>query len=750
MKKTVKIIAALLGLLLLALLIIPLLFNLNDYKGEIERLAKEASGRELQINGEIELSLFPWLGVTIGEVTLGSAPGFDERFASIERAEVKLRLIPLLSRRLEAGVVVLRGLRLDLSVAEDGTTNWEDLAAGQAVSTGQDAGGQGENGVPDALESTSPDIDPNTDGGVSLAALAIGGLQIEDAEVSYIDHTNNSRYAVKELSLRSGSLSLEAPLEVALSTQFEASQAELSKFRGQLELQTRIRFDLANERYHFTESTLEVMLKGAELPGGEATLGFSADIDLDLQQQTITLSPLELKGYGLVLSGEFNAQQILSDALAFNSDLRIAEFNPRSVMQTLAMELPETADTAALSRVQLSFAVDGTLDQYKLQRLELILDESRIGGELQLVMLDAPLPAVKYALSIDQIDLDRYLPPSAEASDAAVVAAPIATPASAGAAAATLPLETLRALDLNGTLEIGKLKLSGLQLSEIKTTVAARAGVIRLQPLSATLYQGQYQGDLTLDVRADQPKISLNESLQQIHVGPLLKDYMGEEKIRGVGSVTAKLTANGATSDAISSSLNGTAAIAFVDGAIKDLNLVQMVREAEAQIKGQSPPPTSAELRETDFAELKASFDITNGLVKNSDLSIKSPFLRVAGAGQADLVDESIDYLAKAVISKTEQGQGGAELDALRGLTLPVRIRGTFDNPTFKLELGDLLEAEAKKALAKEKAELKAKFEQRKAEEQAELQQKLEAEKRRLKEAAEKKLKDKLKEQFGR
>jgi len=643
--------------------------------------------------------------------------------------------MPLLSQRVEASTVILHGLRLNLAIAEDGTTNWDDLAGEPASETPAVS--------PDTLMA---DTAGPSSPGIGLAALAIGGLHIEDAEVHYDDKASAVRYAVKQLSLKTGPVSLNAPLDVVFSSQFEASNPAMS---GQIDLKTRVEFDLNNERYSFKATTLDATVRGSDLPQGAAEVNFAADIDLDMQQQTAALSAFRLTSYGVELSGAFDATQILGD-VAFDGTLLVAEFNPKTVMQTFEIAPPETTDATAMSSMQLTTSINGTLQQYNLQDLQIILDQTRIEGDVQLAMSDAPMPAVNYALTIDQIDADRYLPPVVEVSEGAAsesTPAPIATPASgAGAAASALPMETLRELNVNGTFDIGKLKLSALNLSEIKTKVAAKAGVIRMYPISANLYQGQYQGDIKLDARGDVLKLALNEAMKQIHVGPLLKDYMGDDKVSGVGTILAKLSASGETPEAITKTLNGTASIAFVDGAVKGVNIVQMIREAEAKLKGKTLPPGSGDYKDTDFAEMKASFNITDGLVKNNDLSIKSPFIRVGGEGQVNLVTETIDYLVKTVITKAEQGQGGAELDALRGLTIPVRVGGTFSEPTFKVELGDLLKEQAKQALEAEKAKLKAEFEQLEAEKKAEIQQKIDAEKAR----AEDKLKDKLKGLFGR
>lgn len=756
MKKAFKIIAALAALLLVlliaAMLIIPMVFNPNDHKGEIEQQVKAATGRELKINDDIELTLFPWIGMSLGEVTLGNAAGFDEaHFARIQRAEVKLRLLPLLSQRVEASTVILHGLRLNLMIAEDGTTNWDDLAGEPAPSPTTDAPAATVESASASSTASSP--------GLGLAALAIGGLHIEDAEVNYDDRAGNVRYAVKQLSLKTGPVSLNAPLDVAFSSQFEASEPAMN---GRLDLKTRLQFDLNNEHYSFKATTLDATVRGSDLPQGQAVVQFGADVDLDMKQQTAALSAFRLTSYGVELSGAFDATQILGD-VAFDGTLLVAEFNPKSVMQTFEIAPPETADATAMSSMQLATSINGTLQQYNLQDLQIILDQSRIEGDVQLAMSDAPMPAVNYALTIDQIDADRYLPPVVEVSEAAgseSTPAPMATPASgAGAAASTLPLETLRELNVNGTFDVGKLKLSGLNFSDIKTKMVAKTGVIRLHPISANLYQGQYQGDIKLDARGDVPKLALDEAMKQIHVGPLLKDYMGDDMVSGVGTILAKLTASGETPEVITKTLNGTASIAFVDGAVKGINIMEMIRKAKAKFDKKTLPTGSAEVNETDFAEMKASFNITDGLVKNNDLSvlpIKSQSLSVGGEGQVNLVTEKIDYLIKVTMGEAELG-GDASFAGLKGLPIPIRVSGTFDNPEFKVELGDLLKAQAKQALDAEKARLQAEFEQRKAEEKARINAELEQRKAEEEAALQQKLdekqdeiKDKLKGLFGR
>ncbi len=93
-------IAAAVALLVIGAFSFLLLFDPNDYRDEIAAEVKLATGRELIIEGDVEVSIFPWLAIDIGRTRLGNGAGFgDEPFASFERASLSVRLIPMLIRR---------------------------------------------------------------------------------------------------------------------------------------------------------------------------------------------------------------------------------------------------------------------------------------------------------------------------------------------------------------------------------------------------------------------------------------------------------------------------------------------------------------------------------------------------------------------------------------------------------------------------------------------------------------------------
>ena len=138
-------------------------------------------------------------------------------------------------------------------------------------------------------------------------------------------------------------------------------------------------------------------------------------------------------------------------------------------------------------------------------------------------------------------------------------------------------------------------------------------------------------------------------------------------------------------STAIKKTLNGTAAFAFTDGAINGINLAETICNAKAKVLGGLASSSEAP-KKTDFSELTGSFLVKNGFVTNDDLSAKSPLLRIEGKGNADLPKENIDYRATATVVATTEGQGGEGLEDLVGIPIPVKIGGTFSEPSYGLD----------------------------------------------------------------
>ncbi len=769
MKKTLNIVGIVFVLLVALVIAIPLFIDLNDYKPQISDAVREATGRELDIQGDIDLSLFPWIGMELGAVQLSNAEGFaNVPFAQIERMDVKLKLLPLLKKSVEMKAIVLHGLGLNLEVNKQGVSNWDDLV-------------QSSEEVPEAEES------PDESGALPLESLSVEGIELVRARIVYTDHATDAKYTLNDLSLETGQVVLNEPLDLTFNTDFESNQPEV---QGHLELTSHIIYnlesqqhrlektamkltfdskefsskgqanldfdallDLATQQYNLSGMTLRVEIDNPDMPEGKAVVDLSAEIAANLESQIATLSDIKLESYGLNLSGDVKAQTII-DAPKFQAEFNLVEFNPREMMQKLAIEIPETADATVLTKADLNLKLKGSTEFIEVTQLNVNFDDTALTGKVAVRNFEKP--AVTYDLNITGIDADRYLPPPSDAVEEAalVAAAEVVEP--------ELPLNTLRDLNIDGQFTMGNLKISNMKVKDIRADLKAKNGTFRLRPLGMKLYEGEYKGDITLDVTKDVPVISLNEKITGVQAGTLLQDLMDDDLISGTTDLQVKVIAQGSTPEKITKTLNGNANFLFSDGAVKGLNIAHMLRKAKAKLKGQSLPDT--DIKKTDFAKLSGSFLIKNGIVSNNDLEATLPFSRITGEGTVDLPKESLNYLVKAKIVNTSKGQGGAELSELKGLIVPVKIKGSFSDPSIKLDMDKLIGDKAKAKLKEKKEALKAKAgaakeklkaesDAKKAELKAKADQakdKLKAEADAKKAAAEQKLKEKqeaLKEQ---
>jgi AsmA protein len=311
-------------------------------------------------------------------------------------------------------------------------------------------------------------------------------------------------------------------------------------------------------------------------------------------------------------------------------------------------------------------------------------------------------PHYTFDIDVDRLNLDRYL-----------VASPKAKPATGANAKVEVDvpvdLSGLKGLRADGKLAVGALQVQGLKLTEVKAQLHAADGRADLAPHSAKLYEGTLQGALSLNAGGN--RVALKEALANVAIGPLVKDLMGRDALEGRGNVTLEVTAAGATVNAMKKSLGGTARVALRDGAVKGFNLTEALRKSRAAFGSKSAQQQASDpSQRTDFSEMTATFVIKNGVARNDDLDVKAPLVRLGGAGDIDLGNSQLNYVAKATVVATSKGQGGADLEHLAGLTVPVKLTGPFDAPKYEIDYGALA---AGAATAKIKEKAKEKIEER-------------------------------------
>ena len=252
------------------------------------------------------------------------------------------------------------------------------------------------------------------------------------------------------------------------------------------------------------------------------------------------------------------------------------------------------------------------------------LDESTIKAKFTLA------EPYEFDASIDKINLDRYL----GAADK-----PAAKPAPEISFKMRIRRSTCGAQghQREGAPAGRRARGARPQARRGERAVNAANGRVAVAPHSAKLYEGSISGELTVD--ANKNSVSLKEQLQNVSIGPILRDFAGQDRLEGRGNVAMDVTTAGATVNAMKRALNGTAKVQLRDGAVKGINIGEVLRKARSALGGSpqqaQPARTRGKRKPTSPSSARAS--IKNGIAHNEDLDAKAPAFRLGGAGDINI-----------------------------------------------------------------------------------------------------------------
>lgn len=663
---------AAIAVVLVALLAVALaLFvDVNRFKPQIEAYVQTNFQRTLTIDGDLRLSVFPRLAVSLPKTRL-SVRGGGEVAASVDSAQVSVALLPLLRGELRAGRVRVEALSATVERRRDGSTNFDDLLRGEPAAPGRPASG------PPRFE--------------------IGGVELVNADLAFRDLAAGTTYRASALNLTTGRLAPVSRFPVEVSARLSASRpafsgdlkasggVDLDLVRGLVGLQdlgARLAGDVEGRVFELDAGAAEIRF-GDGLHGRRATasarlrgaLRGEAKVEIDAMAGTAESIAADALRFTAELAAE--GRRIAAD-LATPAQIRIGA--PAIALTDLKGHV--TLDDPALPARTLKVALGGTAEadagrSSAVANLQAAFDDTRLALRVNVPSF-APLRTI-FTAEADRLDVDRYRPQART---------PAASPAGAkGAPATETPLDFgfLRGLDASGDVRVGEFKAFGIRANGVRVAARAAQGRLDVAPLSAQLYGGNVKANAT--AQADGNRLGLNAELAGVAVGPLLKDAAALDLLEGRGEVRLALATAGPSVEAMRRALAGTASIRLTDGAVRGIDLAGRLRDARALLRaGGSQTHASQGTQKTDFSEISASFRIRDGVARNDDLDGKSPLLRLAGAGIADIGAGRLDYTLRVSVVATATGQGGRDLADLRGVTVPVRLTGPFEQPEWTID----------------------------------------------------------------
>ena len=742
-------------------------FDVNRYKPLAIDWMKTERQRTLSIDGPIELSLFPRLAVKVSKLRLSERNRADE-FAAVDEASLSLEVLPLLGKQLVVDRISARGVRAVLTRDAKGVRNIDDLlprpasagTAGAPAPTGGpalrfDIGGVA---LADArlvlrddtaklagtlalasftsgrlatgretpltikaeVELTQPQVlKLALDGKTSLAFdIERGSAALRDAKLDVRGDTATVKdlAATLEGALAWDGSALQAgPLTLALAS---AKTAGVALGASKLDVK-RLVFSPTTQKLELDALKLALLGKLAGKQG-------ASQFELSLDWPQLAVAGEQLKGSPL--SGRFKLEGPTALAGRFESGapsggfeaLRLPGFaltaggnmGPRKLDAQLKSNLLlrpgrgaaslERLDLRAnlvetgLAPLQVALSGNAGADAKGAQwALQGTLNDNRFDSQGS-AAFGAAVPTLQATARFDRLDFNKLLASSA--------VGPVPAPAAAAPADTPVDLSGLGAVNGRFNLTAGQLTFRQYKVADAKLDATLDGGTLRIARLAGNAWGGSIDANGSAEARSQRIAIKLNAS--GVNVNALLKDVAGKDLLDGTGRVTADVTTSGASLGALRSNLAGSAALQLRDGAIKGVNLARSLRQAKAALSMKQDAQTKAKSTEkTDFSELTATARIAGGVAESHDLDVKSPFLRIGGAGTFDIGRGRIDYTARATVIGAPTGQDGSELAALRGVTVPVLLSGPFEAIDWKIQWSGVAAAAVESKLKDKLAE---------------------------------------------
>ncbi|EOB3550301.1 AsmA family protein [Vibrio vulnificus] len=673
MKKLFLILAAPIAVVVMAAIALVTLVNPNQFKPLITEQVAKQTGLELVIEGDIEWQFFPSIGFSLGKTELKNPQGFSqENLFKVESVGIDISVMPLLDKVLQIGDVRLDGAEFHLETRKDGQKNIDALTQQQKAQQ----------------ETVQQEVssEPTTDASQQPGAAADWRMELAGITVSNAKLVNQDRQAGTSLELYDVNFSLsEFAFEQWTKAEFSAKGKNNQQ---QFSANGKLEFQLAQDFSSYALRNIELNSQFSDPATKMDTIKLVLDTFEFDKDNALTF---EIKGQasGMALSANGSAQLHVDAAI---STVMVKAFQLES--QLNGKSLPQSPMKVAMSS-EVTFDVPSSHLSLVLNKLT--ANAIALDGKADVTL--AEIPKVRFSLHSPEIDLDEFLGLTQPSQETASTNSTNDKNAHPEANNEVEPdLSALKTLDVIGQVSIDKFKANNAKLQNVITKFTVNRGIATLDRFDANLYQGSINASAKLDARRSPATYSVKKRIKGVQVQPLLVDVAQNDKLEGTGNIDVDVKGSSLTPSGIQKNLVGTVEINFADGAVNGINVAQMIRENYAKIKGEKLDATDG-VQKTDFSSMTATLTLNKGKVTTNNMHMQSPLLRIRGKGEANYINQTVDFTVSTSIVGSLEGQGGKDIDELRDVTIPINISGSWADPKFKLVFDDVLKQKAQKEI---------------------------------------------------
>lgn len=607
-----------------------LLFNPNNYKAEIQNLVKEKANVELNIEGDINWTFYPWLGLSIQNTSAASLDTPDRPFAKIKELDLSVKLLPLFTGKIQMNDVNLDGLVVDLQKDEHGRTNWEKVGEVASDTTNQ--------------PTEKPQQSPKKTNNGGTIDLNINSVTINNTKVSYKDLKLGHEYIINNVHLSTGVIRVGQPVIIKLGANFRSNQPKLTT---DIQLQGQLVYNLEKQLYQVKGLDLNSRISGEIFQGKTATFSAKGDLMADLKANTAAWSNLYLTLDELKVVGNINATNIRGEIPEVKGNLLAETFNLYKTLKDIGITLPAMADKQALTQVSFSTNLVGSTKAIALNDLKIKLDNTNLTGNVAIT--DLARQAIKLQIKGDSLNVDNYLPPESKQTAQNTSATKTNNGSTATSNKAIWDNEpmfdpkVLRNLDIDAAVSMQQVVVKKLRWENFEAKLTAKNGLLNIQNVGGKLFTGTVNVKGSLNASSATPQINLQPTISNLPIEKLMDQADKKLNLRGTVSLNGNLHSLGLSQASMVRNLGGTVNFVVNNGALIGENLEYQVCKGVALVRGKKLT-SRFDRTETKFQQLKASININNGLADNQNLLLAIAGFETKGKGTFNLVTMEVDY----------------------------------------------------------------------------------------------------------
>ena len=426
---------------------------------------------------------------------------------------------------------------------------------------------------------------------------------------------------------------------------------------------------------------------GIDVPAEDALEKVQISGQVTGPADAINLKGLDVKHSGALLNAAYKGDASLAGDGRVNGQIDASSTELRALLKAADVEM-EPGET--LQSFSAAGAVTGTFKKLSFANLALKVDDITASGAAG-IDLSGETPRLTGDLDMGALDLSPFLAPADQEKKP--------QQPMQGWSKEPLDLAALKSVDADLKIRTTSLTLGNVTLNNASVISTLQDGQLNADLPAFSAFGGNWGGKLSVDASGTRPAVSLAMTGDSVGVSSLLGTLAGFDKLTGTGTFSVTANGSGSSIDEIMHALNGEVSTRLNEGALKGLNVAQLVRSADSLQKAL----TSGNLQnldfstalspeaETDFTSFNTVLKVQNGVANVDIMKLLSPVLGIDGTGQINLGGQTLDLRLATSIDK--KGQGSGSVVQLNGIPVPVRLSGSWSNPKVTPDMSGVTSA---------------------------------------------------------